>query len=548
MKAKSKIIAIALTAFGFTHSYAQQGNLGDEQINVVKPYQPTLSDAFKISDTPGRDTAVAYTPDLSYDIKQVQYPTVYTISPIKPVKIKDENIKKLYRGFVKGGYGTKNTPYIELFYNSLRSKTFDAGVHLSHISSSGKIKNYGYPGMSESGIKLFGTRFFDNTLLRGELGYNRSAYHWYGYNSPPDIFSKSSTKHTFDDVFGDFSFRSNHRDADRFSYEAGIGFHSFSDNKNNEENRLRFHATAGKKFNDMVVNATIEFDAMKFDTDFFDASNHSIFRINPRIVQTFDRLKLTAGANVAIEINELTNYHLYPHARIDYTLVSEMMSVYGQLTGDLERNTFRNFSKENPFLQGYFPLRNTNNKLNLSAGINIKLDRQLAFIGSIGIKRLTDDAFYRNLDGISTLVVYDVVYDNNTQSNIHAEVVYDQGEKTGISLAVDYFGNKPSREDEALFRPAFKLGLSGFYMIGEKIMVSSQWGYVSSRNAINYANSGDYTTLKAFVDGNLHIDYRYSKVMSVFVNLNNVTASKYSRWYNYPSYRFSALAGLTYSF
>jgi hypothetical protein len=77
-----------------------------------------------------------------------------------------------------------------------------------------------------------------------------------------------------------------------------------------------------KKFNDMVVNATIEFDAMKFDTDFFDASNHSIFRINPRIEQTFDRLKLTAGANVAIEINDLTNYHLYPHARIDYTLVS----------------------------------------------------------------------------------------------------------------------------------------------------------------------------------------------------------------------------------
>lgn len=87
-----------------------------------------------MSDTPGRDTAVAYTPDLSYDIKQVQYPTVYTISPIKPVKIKDENIKKLYSRFAKGGYRTKNTPYIELFYNSLRSKTFDAGVHLSHIS------------------------------------------------------------------------------------------------------------------------------------------------------------------------------------------------------------------------------------------------------------------------------------------------------------------------------------------------------------------------------------------------------------------------------
>jgi hypothetical protein len=225
-----------------------------------------------------------------------------------------------------------------------------------------------------------------------------------------------------------------------------------------------------------------------------------------------------------------------------------MMSIYGQLTGGLERNTFRQFSKENPFLAGYFPLRNTNNKLDLSAGINVKLDRQLAFIGSVGIKRLTDDAFFRNLNSGTTLVTYEVMYDNNTQSNIHAEVVYDQGEKTGFSLGADYFGNTPSREDKPLFRPAFKMTVSGFYTIGEKIFLSTQWGYVSSRNAVDYATGGDYSTLKAFIDGNLHIDYRYTKVMSVFVNLNNVTASKYSRWYNYPSYRFSAMAGLTYSF
>ncbi|MDQ3051704.1 MAG: hypothetical protein M3Q95_12515, partial [Bacteroidota bacterium] len=61
----------------------QQGNLGDEQINVVKAYQPTLSDAFKISDVPERDTAVSYTPDMKYTVDQVQHQTVYTITPIK---------------------------------------------------------------------------------------------------------------------------------------------------------------------------------------------------------------------------------------------------------------------------------------------------------------------------------------------------------------------------------------------------------------------------------------------------------------------------------
>lgn len=117
MQLKSIIYLTGLIAFSTLPTFSQQGNLGNEQINVVKAYQPTLSDAFKISDVPSRDTAVSYTPDMKYEISPVQYPTVYTISPIKPLRIKDENIKKLYRGFVKGGYGTKNTPYAEIFYN-----------------------------------------------------------------------------------------------------------------------------------------------------------------------------------------------------------------------------------------------------------------------------------------------------------------------------------------------------------------------------------------------------------------------------------------------
>ena len=243
MKNHKQVISFSIKAVLFSlaavltvplASVAQQGNLGDEQINVVKPYQPTLSDAFKISDIPTRDTAVSYTPDLTYQVSPTRYETVYTISPIKPVKIKDENIKELYRGFIKGGYGTKNTPYIEAFYNSLRSKDFDAGVHVSHISSTGKIKDYGYPGMSETGVQLFGKKFFDNTQLEGKLGYNRSVYHYYGYNDPPDIFSKSETKHSFDYIDGDFAFRSSNKDEDDFRFMGGVSFHGISDNKDND--------------------------------------------------------------------------------------------------------------------------------------------------------------------------------------------------------------------------------------------------------------------------------------------------------------------------
>ncbi|MBL0342379.1 MAG: hypothetical protein IPP71_16620 [Bacteroidetes bacterium] len=485
---------------------------------------------------------------MKYEINPVQFPTIYTISPIKPLRIKDENIKKLYRGFVKGGYGTKNTPYAEIFYNSLRSKSFDAGVHLNYLSSSGKIKGYGFPGMSESGIQVFGTKFFDNSLLKGELGYNRSVYHYYGYDSPPDILSKSETKHSFDDAFGKFSLQSNHKDVDRFSYSGGLDFYLFNDNNSNDETNFAFHGSFGKMINDVAIKADIDLDFLKYDTQTFKPDDRNIIRVNPRVEKTIDKLTLSAGANIAIEINDLTTYHFYPHARIDYILVDDVMRIFGQLTGSLQRNSYKTFSNENPFLGKDFKLRNTNNKLDVTAGLNVKLDKQLAFIGSIGLKRLNDDAFFRNVPTTSSLVVYDVIYDNNTQTNIHAEIVYDQGEKTVWSLTADYNGNKTSREDRALFRPDFRFALNGNYIMADKIHISTQWAYVTTRYAVDYAPGSNYRSLKGFIDGNLTIDYRYSKVMSVFLKVNNITASNYSRWYNYPSYRFGAMAGLSYSF
>jgi hypothetical protein len=489
---------------------------------------------------------------MKYEITKVKFPTVYTISPIKPLRIKDESIKKLYKGFVKGGYGTKNTPYAELFYNSIRSKIFDAGIHLNHISSSGKIKGYGHPGMSESGIKLFGTRFFDNSQLGAEIGYNRSAYHWYGYNKPPDIYSKSETKHTFDDVHGNFQLKSNDKDKDRIRYVGGVSFYSFSDNKKNDETDFIFAGMVGKKFDEFDLSGGITLDFLKYETKNLSSENRTIIRIDPRFVKEFDRMKLTAGANVPVEINDLTKYHLYPHLRLDFTLIEETMSVYGQLTGNLERGSYRSLAMENPFLGNEFPLRNTNTKLDVSAGVNVKLDKQLAFISSAGLKRLNDDVFYRNIPTyLSTLVVYDVAYDNNTITNIHAEVIYDQGEKTGVSIAADYFGNKPSREDKALFRPDFKFTAKGYYTMAEKIYINAQLAYVTPRNYVKYnflQQPEGYGTIKGYFDANIGVDYRYSKVLSIFANINNLTASKYSRWYNYPSYGFGAMAGFSYSF
>lgn len=540
----------------FAPSVFAQKDLGDEQIDVVKAYQPMLSDAYKISDVPASDTMVNYVPDMTYALDKVRFPTIYTITPIKAVKVKDDNIKKLYRGFVKAGYGTKNTPFVDAYFNSLRSKEYDAGAYFSHLSSTGKVRGWeGYPAMSETGVGVFGSRFFSGNTLSGTIDFDRNGYHYYGYDET--IYEKSDLKHNFIDVVGKIGLASNLENGSDFSYNTNLQFGNFKDNLNHKESNLLFDGGMETMLGDFKIGGGVVADLSNYDSDSLGSIKRNLFKINPRVKRKFGRIGLTAGVNIPIESSDKTNYYLLPHVRLDISVAKETISAYAQLSGDIEKNSYRALSYENPFIGNFNgpALLNKRNNFDLQAGMNIKIENQLAFIGSFSLKRIKDDAFFLNYENIEPnnrqRTEYEVYYDDNTQLNLHAEIVYDQSEKAGISLAVDYFSNKTDSLDKPFFRPGLVITAKGHYNIGDKIFAKASLAWVDSRY---YLESGSitgnqtYGTLDGYLDLSFAVDYRMSKVLSTFVQINNATASKYSRWYNYPSYRLGVFAGLSYAF
>ena len=48
-------ISVLLIVFQFSLAQKKQENIGTEVVNVVKPYTPTISDAFKVKETPSLD-------------------------------------------------------------------------------------------------------------------------------------------------------------------------------------------------------------------------------------------------------------------------------------------------------------------------------------------------------------------------------------------------------------------------------------------------------------------------------------------------------------
>ena len=194
-----------------------------KEVRVFKPYEPTLSDAFKVSILPVIEDTVEYLTNFDYSITPKAFMPEYKIRPIRPAKLVGEPLGKLYNTLLKLGIGSYVTPYAELSINSLRSRKYYAGVFAKHISSRGKVKldnaKKVYAGYSDNDLLFYGKKFVENAVLTGDIGLKHNLVHFYGYN--PDIITvldKKDIKQDFLLLTGQTGFQSTHNDSTRLNY------------------------------------------------------------------------------------------------------------------------------------------------------------------------------------------------------------------------------------------------------------------------------------------------------------------------------------------
>ena len=261
--------------------------------------------------------------------------------------------------------------------------------------------------------------------------------------------------------------------------------------------------------------------------------------------------EITAGANLAYESGDYisSEFHIYPHLRTQVELLTDEVSVYAQLTGNMKMNTLSTYSGENEFLTSTTPMMNTREKANLSAGINAKISRELITAVSASVSRQKNMPYFYNLYMPREPVKFSVLYDDVNVFNLHAELKYIQGEKMTIGAMVDFNSYDNDSLAKPLYKPGYRAGINSTYTISDKIYIKADIGYNGPVYGFNYEpGSSGFIRLKEYVDANLGIDYRYSKILSAFIQVNNIGMQRYFHWYNYPVYRLNAMAGITYSF
>lgn len=577
-------IALFLVVFQFSFAQKKEDNIGSEVVNVVKPYTPTLSDAFKVQETPVLDDeGNAKKETINYSI--FSFPVASTFTPSKG---KAEGVDKtkqahLYDNYARLGFGNYRTLNAELFVNQDLGNNDYVGGMFRHLSSQGGIKD----------VEL-DDRFYDTSidLTYGantrdlswslDLGYKNQVYNWYGL---PAGFggNLSPTDRTFlingidpQHVYNTFSFGGKIDFNEGLLNDANMKFSHFTDTFGSAENR--FYIKPSLQFDVMdesiKTNIIVDYVGGTFDKNYANTNTEPLkygftnFGISPTFVMQEDDWTLNIGAAVFYSLdneNSDNKFLVYPQVNASYKVVGDLMIFYAGAEGNLEQNSYLDFVNENAFLSPTLNIAPTDKQYDVFAGLKGKLantvsynirgsyvnERNKALFKSNDYKNYSENETNENYAfGNSMQVVYDdmrtLSFSGDLKANFSDNVTF------GISGTFNSYTN--DFQQEAWNLPEVKFNSNIDFNITPKWFAGAAVFYVGERkdmqgntDNINVVAPGPIT-LDSYFDVNAHIGYKYNDRLTGFIRANNITNQAYEKWLNYQVQGFQIVVGANYKF
>jgi hypothetical protein len=526
-----------------------------ETVTVVGDYTPELLSAKKILFSPQIKDTLINKNKMNYGIKSVPIENNFEVKPISAAKMIGETFQKLYKNHIIVGLGNYWTPYIDFNHHSYRNKKLRGEIHLKHLSSNGEIEDYAFPGYSEDEFGMSGNFIKSEYLIFTRLNYLRETYHYYGF-IPNDtvVYDNSDIKQIFNKLSFTLKGKSLYKSNYRFHNEFALQYQGLWDKYNTNENNIILSANFKKNINiaKFFKNETVYIDA---NGGFFNQNyelnklSTGITSIKPYLKVELNELELNAGGNLSMQLDSVGDILFFPYLRLDLTIIPESFKVFIGTDGMLEKNTFRNLTDVNPFINTeIIPIEYTTTKNMIYGGINGGFSGIFNYIIMAKNRKVINLPMFINdtlpMQNNTNIIVsgnrFNVIYNDVDIFTLSGEFKMDT-KKLQIGLGGEY--NVYAHTVWHL--PDYKANISVSYNIADKIYGRLNVFAYGSRYALI---DNVEKKLDPIYDFNLEFEYRYTKFLSIFARFNNFIAQRYCYWNNYPSQRLNFMGGISYTF
>ncbi|HTB06804.1 MAG TPA: hypothetical protein VK806_07605 [Bacteroidia bacterium] len=562
MMQKTKYILVAGALLSFAGAFAQQKNIDTIVFKVSEQYKPIVTDANKINSNPTIADTIRPVRKVDYQLIGNQYSTSYTPDALQAVQIKGEPLDKLQHSLLNIGGGNYNTLYGEYFFNALRSRDFDYGIHLNHLSSDATLANEGYSGYSYNDVNMYGKLFRDNHVIYVQGDFDQHVVHDYGYNTSLDQLSNATTRQRFNLIDGLVQYTSHFKDSTAVNHDIKLSAYNYSDLYSVNENNIEADAHLFSYIQHQRL------DVKAFIQDFADQTNNAnTSSVNMLFNPYFSTIEAHWDAHIGFKVYFTplpSQFNVLPDLVVRYHVVPNVFIIYAGIDGSKQYNSYKSLTAINPFMQDTMQQLYTLTSYHVFGGITGNITTQLSY----DINGSQSEVKNMPLFVTDTLEPlrnrFAVVYDNVKVTNFHLDLNYEMNRDLHFTLGGDYNQYTPTNQLKAWYHPALKINLTGRYSINDKYIFSTEIFVLGSQYAPTMVDGQvEAKQLDGYPDFNLGLDYRPSVVkvkdkkftsngnsrfLTIFLHLNNIANVAYNQWDNYPTQRFNFMVGLRMSF
>lgn len=528
-----------------------------EEIEVVRPYKPILAEAVKLRRSPDLNDVKTYKARFNYSLTDRKLELNSDIDKLYAQEVAAEKQTEIVNNYVKGAFGSASTVLGEAYINMGRSEDFQAGGFFRHFSQSGKLNGQKF---NQQQLSVFGRSIGEKAIFSGRINYERKGVYFYGYDETNPLRNPNPGKQSFNFIEAEAEVVNKHsEDEDALSYAAKVNGYIWGDQLSASENSVVINGYLNKRISsfNFGLAASGEFGNTK---DVLTSVTNNLLRLNPYIRLQASGIKITAGINFVQEFGTVSKSRIFPAVTADFTIIPDYLQIFGEIKGDVNRNSMKEFTDENPFLNSNIAIKNSIEKLSFSAGIKGTGGPGFGYKARVYRKEITDMPLFVN--NFTDFNKFDVIYDFGTMKllGLEGEVsvqVSDQLKWTGKINVEDY---KPASEQYSWFKPQLRISSDLLYNVTDKLGFTAAVAIQDASNAKIYkaapgspytipdTNNETVVNVKGYVDLGLGANYKINNKFSAFVKANNLLNKEYSRYLYYQAIGVNVFGGISYSF
>ena len=295
--------------------------------------------------------------------------------------------------------------------------------------------------------------------------------------------------------------------------------------------------------------------------------------ISPFVKKSSGQWSFKLGLQLVLDKDKdaFTSLRVYPDVNLNLSIVPSYVSFFAGLSGKLDKNEPSKVISENPFIipnGTLYKVPSTSHDLIIFTGLKGNTGIGGNYMLSASYSLISNMLFYSNIVIPDTLGTskrgnnFSVLTDDVELLNIHAEMGGPINDKFSFMGAANIYHYTLSKGDFAWNKPNWDGKLRLKYNLRDKIIAGIE---ISAQGKRHLVVNGDMPVpvptqtvqvvvdprlkfeMPAHVNLNLSAEYRYSKILSFWAKLNNISNNHYYEWVYYPSQGFLFMLGFTYS-